>query len=46
MSEATIYEAEAPGGFYAKLSHGFVPAWLTRMPLPANSPYQLFKVIP
>lgn len=46
MSEATIYEAEAPGGFYAKLAHGFVPAWLTRMPLPANSPYQLFKVRP
>ncbi len=45
MSEATIYEAEAPGGFYAKLSHGFAPAWLTRVPLPANSPYQLFKVI-
>ncbi len=45
MSEATIYEVEAPGGFYAKLSQGFVPAWLTRMPLPANSPYQLFKVI-
>ena len=45
MSEATIYEAEAPGGFYAKLSHGFAPAWLTRIPLPANSPYQLFRVI-
>ncbi len=45
MSEATIYEDEAPGGFYAKLSQGFVPPWLTRTPLPADSPYQLFKVI-
>jgi hypothetical protein len=45
MSEATIYEAEAPGGFYAKLSHGFVPAWLVRQPLPAGSPYELFRVV-
>ncbi|NIJ32990.1 AcrB/AcrD/AcrF family protein [Sphingomonas oligoaromativorans] len=44
MSEATIYEVEAPGGFYAKLSQGFVPNWLTRVQLPANSPYQLFRV--
>lgn len=46
MSEATIYEAEAPGGFYAKLAQGYVPSWLRRVPLPANSPYQLFKLIP
>jgi hypothetical protein len=45
MSEATIYEVEAPGGFYAKLSQGFVPGWLTRVQLPANSPYQLFRVV-
>jgi len=45
MSEATIYEAEAPRGFYTQLSRGTVPGWLTRMPLPANSPYQLFKVV-
>ncbi|MGN6121325.1 MAG: AcrB/AcrD/AcrF family protein, partial [Sphingomonas oligoaromativorans] len=45
MSEATIYEVEAPGGFYAKLSQGFVPNWLTRVQLPANSPYQLFRVV-
>jgi hypothetical protein len=45
MSEATIYEAEAPGGFYAKLAQGFVPAWLVRQPLPAGSPYQLFRVL-
>jgi hypothetical protein len=45
MSEATIYEAEAPGGFYAKLSQGVVPNWLSRVALPANSPYQLFRVV-
>jgi hypothetical protein len=45
MSEATIYQAEAPGGFYAKLAQGFVPAWLVRRPLPQGSPYQLFHVI-
>ena len=45
MSEATIYQAEAPTGFYAKLQSGFTPAWLVRQPLPANSPYQLFRVI-
>jgi hypothetical protein len=44
MSEATIYEVEAPRGFYAGLAQGTVPAWLIRMPLPADSPYQLFKV--
>ena len=45
MSEATIYQAEAPAGFYAKLESGFTPAWLVRQPLPANSPYQLFRVV-
>jgi hypothetical protein len=45
MSEATIYQSEAPAGFYAKLESGFTPAWLARQPLPANSPYQLWKVV-
>jgi hypothetical protein len=45
MSEATIYQAEAPAGFYAKLQTGWTPAWLARQPLPANSPYQLWKVM-
>ena len=42
--EATIYQAEAPQGFYAKLQTGWTPAWLARQPLPANSPYQLWKI--
>jgi hypothetical protein len=45
MSEATIYQAEAPAGFYAKLQTGWTPNWLARQPLPANSPYQLWKVV-
>jgi hypothetical protein len=45
MSEATIYQAEAPAGFYAKLQTGWTPTWLARQPLPANSPYQLWKVV-
>jgi hypothetical protein len=44
MSEGTIYQAEAPGGFYAKLESGFTPAWLAVQPLPKGSPYQLWKV--
>ncbi|WP_454885708.1 AcrB/AcrD/AcrF family protein [Sphingomonas oryzagri] len=45
MSESTIYQAEAPTGFYAKLESGWTPNWLTRQPLPANSPYQLWKIV-
>ncbi|HET8612335.1 MAG TPA: AcrB/AcrD/AcrF family protein [Sphingomonas sp.] len=44
MSEATIYRAEAPGGFYSKLASGWTPAWLHRMPLPKDSPYVLYRV--
>jgi hypothetical protein len=45
MSEATIYQAEAPAGFYAKLESGFTPPWLAAQSLPAGSPYQLWKVV-
>jgi hypothetical protein len=45
MSESTIYQAEAPQGFYAKLQTGWTPNWLARQPLPANSPYQLWKIV-
>ncbi|WP_267394793.1 MULTISPECIES: AcrB/AcrD/AcrF family protein [unclassified Sphingomonas] len=44
MSESTNYRARAPGGFYDQLAHGKVPAWLTPLPLPAESPLRLFKV--
>jgi hypothetical protein len=46
MSTTTIFLAEAPKGFYAQLSHGQVPAWLTPVELPANSPFKMWKVAP
>jgi hypothetical protein len=45
MSESTIYQSEAPAGFYSKLQTGWTPNWLARQPLPAGSPYQLWKVV-
>jgi hypothetical protein len=45
MSESTIYRAEAPGGFYAQLIRGKVPGWLAPVPLPANSPYRMWRVV-
>jgi hypothetical protein len=45
ISEATIYQAEAPAGFYAKLMGGYTPTWLVRMPLPPKSPFMLWKVV-
>jgi hypothetical protein len=45
LSESTLYRAEAPGGFYAQLLGGKVPAWLAPVPLPANSPYRMWRVV-
>jgi hypothetical protein len=45
MSESTIYRAEAPGGFYAQLASGKVPAWLAPVALPAGSPYRMWRVV-
>jgi len=45
MSESTIYRAETPDGFYAQLASGKVPGWLARVPLPAGSPYRMWRVI-
>ena len=45
MSEATIYQAEAPAGFYAKLAGGYTPSWLAPQPLPAGSPYRMWRVV-
>ena len=44
MSESTIYAAQAKNGFYMQLMRGQVPAWLERMPLPANSPFMLWRI--
>jgi len=43
-SESTNYRARNPGGFYDQLAHGEVPAWLTSLPLPTESPLRLFRV--
>jgi hypothetical protein len=45
ISEATIYQAEAPRGFYATLVKGAAPAWLQPIPLPAKSPFMLWRVV-
>jgi hypothetical protein len=46
LSESTVYRAEAPNGFYAQLARGQVPDWLERVPLPADSPYMMWRVKP
>ncbi|HEY0164470.1 MAG TPA: AcrB/AcrD/AcrF family protein [Sphingomicrobium sp.] len=43
-STTTIFLSEAPKGFYAQLQQGQVPAWLTPVELPADSPFRLWKV--
>jgi len=45
LSESTIYESEAPNGFYTQLLRGKVPAWLSPVQLPANSPYRMWRVV-
>jgi len=44
-SESTVYASEAPSGFYVQLVNNRIPAWLAPVPLPANSPYKLWKLI-
>jgi hypothetical protein len=44
LSESTIYAAQNPQGFYVQLVKGKVPAWLEPLPLPARSPYKLWRV--
>jgi hypothetical protein len=45
MSEATNYQAGAPEGFYAQLLRNRVPAWLSPVQLPSNSPYRMWRVV-
>ncbi len=44
MSTATIFMAEAPRGFYARLVAGQVPSWLQPVDLGPNSPFLMWKV--
>ena len=45
MSESTIYRSEAPQGFYMQLIRNKVPQWLAPVPLPADSPYRMWRVV-
>jgi len=45
-STTTIFLSEAPEGFYAQLSRGQVPDWLTPVPLPDNSPFRMWRIRP
>jgi hypothetical protein len=43
-STTTIFMSEAPKGFYAQLTRGHVPNWLTPVALPKDSPFKLWRV--
>jgi hypothetical protein len=44
LSESTVYASQARDGFYMQLVRGKVPAWLQPVPLPAKSPYRMWRV--
>jgi hypothetical protein len=44
LSESTVYASQAKDGFYMQLVRGKVPGWLRPVPLPANSPYRMWRV--
>jgi hypothetical protein len=44
MPESTLYASQAKNGFYMQLVRGQVPAWLTPVPLPKESPYRMWRV--
>lgn len=44
MAESTVYRARGKGGFYDRLAHNKVPAWLEPLPLPKGSPFRLFRI--
>jgi hypothetical protein len=46
FAEATVYRSKAPKGFYAQLERGKAPDWLEPVPLPAKSPFKLWRIRP
>jgi hypothetical protein len=44
-STTTIFMSEVPNGFYGQLTRGQVPKWLQPVPLPKDSPFQMWKVV-
>jgi hypothetical protein len=45
LSESTVYASQAKDGFYVQLVRGKVPPWLQPVPLPAKSPYRMWRVV-
>jgi hypothetical protein len=45
LSESTVYASQAKDGFYMQLARGKAPAWLQPIPLPARSPYRMWRVV-
>ncbi len=45
LSESTIYASQARQGFYMQLVRGKAPDWLLPVPLPAKSPYRIWRVV-
>ena len=43
-STTTIFLSEARDGCYGQLTRGQVPGWLTPVPLPADSPFKLWRI--
>ena len=43
-STTTIFLSEAKEGFYGQLARGQVPGWLTPVPLPADSPFKMWRI--
>jgi hypothetical protein len=37
--------SEAPKGFYGQLNSGQVPGWLSPIPMPADSPFKMWRVL-
>ena len=46
FAESTVYRAESPKGFYARVESGHPPDWLEPVALPANSPFKLWRAKP
>jgi hypothetical protein len=44
-SSSTIFETEAPKGFYVQLQKGQVPGWLSPVALPPSSPFRMWRVV-
>jgi hypothetical protein len=45
MNQATIFRAQAPNGFYARLERGEQFPWLEPVELGPDSPLKMWRVI-